>query len=98
MSLLDEVLRLIQSAQQPWWIYLLVFLVPLCILISMREFFCWFCKINKIVSRLEAIAAKLENLPPAVNVSNTQPPLGPGPRGATARPETRKGTREFTLE
>jgi hypothetical protein len=98
MSLLDELLRLIQSAQQPWWIYLLVVLVPLCILISMREFFCWFCKINKIVSRLEVIAAKIENMPPPRNVSNVQAPSGPVPRQDPSRSETRKGTREFTLE
>lgn len=96
MNLLDELLRIIQSAQQPWWIYAAIVLVPLCILISMREFFCWFCKINKIVNRLEVISARLENMSSPLNTVNSKPQ--PAPRQTPPRPEPKKGTREFTLE
>ncbi len=61
MAILEEIIKQFLTTQQPWWIYALLGLVPVCILISIREFSCWFWKVNKIVGRLDRIEKQLRN-------------------------------------
>lgn len=60
-EVLENLLKLPLDSQ-PWWVYALMALVPICVLITIREFFCWFWKINKLISRLERIDKNLRNL------------------------------------
>lgn len=55
----DEYLHSFLSFQQPWWVYALLILIPLCVLLSLREACCWFFKFNKMVNRLERIEAAI---------------------------------------
>ena len=39
--------------EQPWWVIAAVSLVPLCILLFVREMFCWFWKVNQLLTSLK---------------------------------------------
>lgn len=39
----------------PWWVYLLVALIPLSICFVTREILCWFWKVNRLNATLERI-------------------------------------------
>jgi hypothetical protein len=43
----------------PWWIYFILILIPICILVAIREGFCWFFKVNKMAKKLERIDRRL---------------------------------------
>ena len=47
---------------QPWWVYCLLALVPLCILITIRELTCWFLKTNKTLGRLDRLESRIVRL------------------------------------
>lgn len=40
--------------------YLILALIPVCILIAIREIWCWFIKQNKLVSKMEKIEKQLK--------------------------------------
>ncbi len=83
MDKVQQLLNLMGVTAQPWWVYLLIALIPLCILVSIREFTCWFWKINKIVDCLERIEERL---------------MFPEQRRPGAREEKKpEAAREFTL-
>ena len=46
----------------PWWIYLVVVLIPLCVVLFIREFSCWFFKLNKMLASIKKLELKLEKL------------------------------------
>ena len=62
MSAVEEIISYLLGARQPWWVYGLLALIPICMLITVREMSCWFWKINKLVDRLERIEVQLRNL------------------------------------
>ncbi len=59
--MLDTILGLI-GENQPWWFWAAVALVPICVLIFVREFLCWFWKINKVLRRLDKLEKRLTGL------------------------------------
>ena len=62
MNELEQLLNLIQNLEHPWIAVGLALLVPISVVICIREVSCWFWKINKIVARLESIEYYLQNL------------------------------------
>lgn len=59
--MLDTVLALI-GENQPWWFWAAAALVPICVLIFVREFMCWFWKTNKVLRRLEKLEKRINGL------------------------------------
>ena len=47
------------SQNPPWWVYVVVALVPLSLLFLARESACWFLKINRRARTLDRIEALL---------------------------------------
>ena len=60
MDIRDRILSLIPA--QPWWVYALLILLPLFFLLALREFVCWFWKINRTVDSLERLEITLKEL------------------------------------
>ncbi len=73
---LEDLVQLL-SHQQPWWVYLVVALIPLSLTLVAREIFCWFWKLNKIANRLERIEALLRA---SLEESKVAAPPRPAPR------------------
>lgn len=48
------------GADSAWWIYAIAAAIPLCVLLALREFICWFFKFNKMIHLLERIDGELE--------------------------------------
>jgi len=89
MDILDRIIDLFLK-EHPWWIYVLSVIIPLCVLITIREIMCWFWKTNKMVRRLNKIERQLDQLiktPPSPGKSTS-----PEPTTAAARDE------EYTLD
>ncbi len=55
------------SGGQPWWVYAVALLVPICVMFTVREFFCWFWKINTLVGRLERLEKSIKLLGESAN-------------------------------
>ena len=93
MNISDRILQLIEQANQPWWVYALILLIPLCLMISVREFACWFWKLNKIVDRLERIETKLGALAVEGNQSReaAKKKTSPPPEPKAVPPPTKTG-------
>lgn len=62
MALLRDIFESFITGGQPWWVYAVAALVPICMLIAVREFACWFWKINKLVNRIERVENALKSL------------------------------------
>ncbi len=59
--MIEQILNAIPS-DQPVWVYALAALIPFCMLLALREFVCWFWKLNALVSRLDRIERALLKL------------------------------------
>jgi hypothetical protein len=62
ISLFEEIFTYINMTVRgdaPWWIYFILVLIPICILVAIREGFCWFFKVNKMAKKLERIDRRL---------------------------------------
>ena len=62
MPVIKEILQSFMSGSQPWWVYAVALLIPICVMFTIREFFCWFWKINALVSRLDRLERGLKEL------------------------------------
>ncbi|HMO17436.1 MAG TPA: hypothetical protein PKA63_04890 [Oligoflexia bacterium] len=47
------------TGKAPWWVYLLIALIPVCILVTVREVSCWFFKVNKFLRKVDRIDKRL---------------------------------------
>jgi len=59
--MIETVLSLIGD-NQPWWFWALAALLPLCALLFVREFLCWFWKINHALRRLDRLEKRISGL------------------------------------
>ena len=59
--------REVMTGDAPWWIYFIIIFVPFSVLLAIREGYCWFNKVNRVVSRLEKIDRRLEKLNSAID-------------------------------
>lgn len=66
---------------QPWWVYCLLALVPLCILITIRELTCWFLKTNKTLGRLERLESRILRLEKAAKEALSTSEFHPDAKG-----------------
>jgi hypothetical protein len=67
IDLIDRISGLFLQGQQPWWVYALIVFIPFCVTLCFREAFCWFWKINKLISRLERLDTRLNSLHGAIS-------------------------------
>ncbi len=58
-SLLFEYLNQILRGEAPLLVYFLLLLIPIAILVAIRESFSWFFKVNKITQRLDRLDKRL---------------------------------------
>ena len=80
----EEYLESFLSLQEPWWVYALAFILPLCVMLSIRETWCWFFKLNKVVNRLERLEKAIYTLAEGQIPAETKP-----------KSESRKGPTEL---
>jgi hypothetical protein len=59
-DLTPERIVAILANHPPWWVYVLLGLIPLSILYVIRECWCWFFKINQLRDSLRRIERLLE--------------------------------------
>jgi hypothetical protein len=45
--------------EAPLWLYVVLALIPICVIIAVRETFCWFFKVNGINRRLDRLDKRL---------------------------------------
>jgi len=79
---LDDLIQML-SQHQPWWVYVVVALIPLSLTLVAREVFCWFFKLSRIARRLDRIESLLSR------VLEQQPPAAARPAPAAPRPAPR---------
>ena len=60
--LIVELVNRILSGNAEWWVYAIILFIPFSVMIAVREAYCWFNKINKVVSRLERLDKRFKNL------------------------------------
>ena len=82
----DDVMLML-SQHQPWWVYLVVALIPLSITLVARELLCWFWKLSRIARRLDRIEYLLMTMLEQSSAP-IQPPA-PRPAPTTPRPAPR---------
>ena len=63
-AIFDAAERLLEQLTNgaEWWVYLLVLLVPLSMLLAIREAICWFWKVNALVGSLRRVEKQLVKL------------------------------------
>jgi hypothetical protein len=47
------------KGEAPLWVYFILALIPICILVAVRESFCWFFKVNRISRRLDRLDKRM---------------------------------------
>jgi hypothetical protein len=104
--MIDQVLNSIPS-DQPVWVYALVALIPFCMMLALREFVCWFWKLNALVSRLDRIEKSVLKVERAIKVEadNTASSVNRNNKGPDKRTpqvvltdESTSASGEFKLE
>jgi len=63
--------------QDPIFVILITLFISFVIFLIMRELWCWYWKINTVVSLLEKIHSGLQSLCSAKGVAPERPPLAP---------------------
>lgn len=61
-----ELITKLLSGDAPLWLYALILFIPFCVLIAVREAYCWFNKVNAVVSRLDKIDRTMKDLKNAI--------------------------------
>lgn len=84
ISSLFDLLAQLSSGQAPWWLYAVIIFIPFSILIAIREAYCWFNKVNSVVSRLDRLDLRLKELQKSIlslndTISNSVPKNGSRP-------------------
>jgi len=57
-----EPLQNVVSGKADWWIYAIILFIPFSVMIAIREGYCWFNKVNKVINRLERLDRRFHNL------------------------------------
>ncbi len=66
-SLIVNLISSLADGSAPWFVYALIVLIPFSILIAIREAYCWFNKVNKVVNRLEKLDKRILALTNSIN-------------------------------
>jgi hypothetical protein len=62
--------RAIITGEAPLWIYLVLTLIPICILVTIREMFCWFFKVNRTLRKVSKLDKRLTVLIASIEEMN----------------------------
>lgn len=63
-DLIDTITALFSGLLQdsPWWFYALIALIPISMVLAVREGFCWFWKQNTLINKLDKIEKRLAKI------------------------------------
>lgn len=79
-SFIIDLMSSLADGSASWFVYALIVLIPFSILIAIREAYCWFNKVNKVVSRLEGLDKRILLLTNSINDLVNQFAKQPQPR------------------